>query len=980
VVVGLPATVALPGTSGVCETVQLPPSQPRADGSTLQPAGFEATGAPVHVPGYTIVRELGRGSMGVVYQARHQALDRDVALKMILAGGHAGAAERARFRTEAEAIARLQHPHIVTVHEIGECDGLPFFSLEFCPGGNLAQKLDQKPLLPREAAALVETLARAMQAAHTKGVLHRDLKPANVLLTEDGTPKIGDFGLARKLDEAGQTASGAVLGTPSYMAPEQARGQRQVTGPAADVYALGAILYECLTGRPPFLAATSLDTLLQVLREEPIPPSRLAPQVPRDLEVITLKCLQKEPRRRYATAQALADDLRAFLDGRPISARPVGTVGRAWRWCKRNRGVATAAAAAVFCLVVGIVVSTALAFWALRSAGEARDQAARAEAREKQVLEEQEKTRGALAAESRRRRQAREALAAMTETVVGDLLERRQELRPEQRAFLDKVVNLQQEFAADVGDDAESLLAAADSLLRVGSIQHRLGHLPRAEHALREALRLYALQPATPDRARRQATVWNELGNVLRSAGQNQEAEDAFRESLRASEEAERDLAVPIQTLRTKMNQALRQELAQELDPAIAGYREVLARLAAAEAESAITFEVLKLLAMCRSNLGSALITRGEPREAAGELRKAVSQLRLICERIPGNVDHMSGLAKALHNLGSAQEHLGDKADAEKSFGEAVKVERELVGVCPNVPEYAADLASHLDRLASLLRRSPRWAEAEPLYRQAVAAVARAAKDRPRAPEWREQHAGMLENLSTFLAERGRLGEAATLQREVLAKKDALAADFPSNRRLPLGTASTHVYLARMLLANDSHVEANAEADAAVGRLEKLAGQKETRAQAEKWLAQALQIRAGARVALRRFADALEDCERGLKLNDAASRPWLTFHKASCLARRDQLGRAVALLETFGPPEQLPDTLAPEAARILALASAAETDPGLKERRGRQAVALLRRCLQADTFREPARKHALLQDPELTALRERPDFKELPGK
>src|SRR4051812_36843535 len=392
-----------PGPLNPAELPTLPPSAapPNPNAETLPPADHAQAPPPLDdrfppVPGYEILGELGRGGMGVVYKALQVKANRLVALKMILAGGHAGADRLERFRTEAEAVARLQHPNIVQIHEVGEHNGLPFFSLEFCAGGSLEGRLQRTPLAPRGAAALVETLARAMHAAHEKGVLHRDLKPANVLLTEDGTPKIGDFGLARKLDEAGQTASGAVLGTPSYMAPEQAGGQRRATGPAADVYALGAILYECLTGRPPFLAATPLETLLQVLREEPISPSRLAPQVPRDLEGIALKCLQKEPRRRYATARALADDLRAFLDGRPISARPVGAMGRAWRWCKRNRGVATAAAAALLFLLLGTVISSALAVWALRSAGEARGQAERAETREQQVLQEEEKTRAAL--------------------------------------------------------------------------------------------------------------------------------------------------------------------------------------------------------------------------------------------------------------------------------------------------------------------------------------------------------------------------------------------------------------------------------------------------------------------------------------------------------------------------------------------------------------------------------------------------------
>jgi Protein kinase domain len=295
---------------------------------------------PEQLGGYTILAELGRGGMGVVYKAKHLQLGRVVALKMILSGAHARPTDLARFQTEAEAIARLQHPNIVQVHEVGEHEGKPFFSLEFCAGGSLDQKLKGTPLPPVDAARLLETLARAMQAAHEKNVIHRDLKPANVLLAENGTPKITDFGLAKKLDDAGQTVSGAIMGTPSYMAPEQAGGKTRELGPACDVYALGAILYELLTGRPPFKAATAMETVKQVVSDEPVPPSQLQPKTPRDVETICLKCLHKEPGKRYATAANLAEDLRRFQVGEPIKARPVGGMERTVKWVRRNPALA----------------------------------------------------------------------------------------------------------------------------------------------------------------------------------------------------------------------------------------------------------------------------------------------------------------------------------------------------------------------------------------------------------------------------------------------------------------------------------------------------------------------------------------------------------------------------------------------------------------------------------------------------------------
>jgi serine/threonine-protein kinase len=251
-------------------------------------------------------------------------LDRLVALKVVRAGTHAGAEELARFRREAEAIASLRHPNVVEIYEVGDQGGVPYYAMELCSGGSLAQQLAGGPLALRRATELVETLARAVQAAHEAGVVHRDLKPANVLLAADGTPKVTDFGLAKKRDDGSPelTASGAILGTPAYMAPEQASGDGKHVGPAADVWALGAILYELLTGRPPFRAATPFDTLLQVLSDIPEPPTRLRPGMPAELEAICLRCLEKKPARRYASAAELADDLQHFRDGLPLAVRP----------------------------------------------------------------------------------------------------------------------------------------------------------------------------------------------------------------------------------------------------------------------------------------------------------------------------------------------------------------------------------------------------------------------------------------------------------------------------------------------------------------------------------------------------------------------------------------------------------------------------------------------------------------------------------
>jgi serine/threonine protein kinase len=325
-------------------------------------------------PGYAILEELGRGGMSVVYRARQRRPERVVALKVLLSGGHASTQRRLRFLAEADAIARLQHPNIVQVYEVGEHNGLPFLVLEFMRGGSLAKELAGRPLPARQAAELCEVLARAVEHAHSQGVVHRDLKPANILLSAEHSVlsaeskdrvavlsgvKISDFGLAKQ-ERPDLTATGEVLGTPSYMAPEQAHGAGREAGPAADIHALGAMLYEFLTGRPPFLGASVLQTLEQVRGQEPVPPSRLQPHVPRDLETICLKCLQKEQGKRYASALCLAEDLRHFLTGEPILARPVSSVEKIWRWSKRKPLVASLMATLALTLIGSVLALTGL--------------------------------------------------------------------------------------------------------------------------------------------------------------------------------------------------------------------------------------------------------------------------------------------------------------------------------------------------------------------------------------------------------------------------------------------------------------------------------------------------------------------------------------------------------------------------------------------------------------------------------------------
>jgi serine/threonine protein kinase len=332
---------------------------------------------------YELLEKIARGGMGIVYRARQLSLNRVVALMLVLAGLFASEEEVERFHRESEAAANLQHPNIVAIYEVGQHDGQPYFSMAYVEGRSLAEIIREHPLPGAQAARYAGAVARAVEYAHQQGTLHRDLKPANILIDRNHQPQITDFGLAKRVDvDSDLTQSGQVLGSPSYMPPEQASAEHGEVGPASDVYALGAILYELLAGRPPFKAETATETLLQVLSNEPISPRELNLKVPRDLETICLKCLEKDPSRRYATAGALADDLDRFLRGEPIRARPSSKLGRAWRWCKRNPVVSSLVAGLAVVLLAGMVGVT----WQWKTAEGARNVAEKEAERRRRLL------------------------------------------------------------------------------------------------------------------------------------------------------------------------------------------------------------------------------------------------------------------------------------------------------------------------------------------------------------------------------------------------------------------------------------------------------------------------------------------------------------------------------------------------------------------------------------------------------------------
>jgi serine/threonine protein kinase len=432
--------------------------------------------APKRIASYEILAELGRGGMGVVYHGHDLKLKRDVAIKVVLAGGHAGKVEFARFQTEAEAVARLKHPNVVQVYEIGEDRDLPFLALEYCPGGSLDQRLNELPPNFRESAELVALLADAVEHAHQAGIIHRDLKPANVLFDADGTPKLTDFGLAKKIGDADSyTRTGSVLGSAFYMSPEQASGNTREVTPSTDVYALGAILYRLLAGRTVFEGATDLETIQMIVAGVPIPIRRLRPACPRDLETICLKCLEKSPADRYSTAAALADDLRRYLRGEPIRARPATPLEQLVSWCRRNPLPTSIAvlSVAMLALLAGILAWTSYRNYRVLESIQAREM--RVEELRGQILYLDEVLTG----------------SALLASHSGDTRwdERYQQYEPQLAAALDEAIALvpdaQAELAAvqSANDALVALESRALELVRNGETTEAKSLLGGAEYA-----------------------------------------------------------------------------------------------------------------------------------------------------------------------------------------------------------------------------------------------------------------------------------------------------------------------------------------------------------------------------------------------------------------------------------------------------------------------------------------------------------------
>lgn len=623
------------------------------------------------VPGYEILGLLGRGGMGIVYKARHVSLSRLVALKFLLLGSDE--ASRSRFQTEAQATARLQHPNIVQVFEVGTVTQGHYLALEFVDGGSLAHHLHGEPQPFEKATRWSQTLALATAHAHREGVVHRDLKPANILLSgiENGpstadlplaVPKIADFGLAKWVgSEAGQTVSGAILGTPSYMAPEQALGQGHVAGPSADIYALGAILYEMLTGKPPFRGSTLLETLDQVRTQEPVRPGRLRPNLPRDLETICLKCLQKKPAQRYRTAEALAEDLRRFQNGEPILARPIGAAARTWRWCRRNPIVASLSAVLLLVVLGGLLAVTYL--W-LDAETERKAALANLDEADRQRKLYEESFRS-----------ARAAVDEFVRASEGELFNK-PGLEDARRKMFEIAVTYHQAFIRLRGDDPSLQGELAHyyehmgNLLGAGQEQEALA-LHEKALAIREQL-----SHARPQDVELQADVASSYHNIGGKTADPREAIDYYQKSVSILERLSQD------------------------DPSVSKFQANLAK--------------------AYSGIGNVHHKNRRPIEATSNYELSIRLQESLTAREPENNEFRLDLATSLNNLGILQGETNKFADAHASFARTEKLYASLAKAQPDNHVFQNGRAMALRGMGMALSKQERREEAIATFQEAI--------------------------------------------------------------------------------------------------------------------------------------------------------------------------------------------------------------------------------------------------------------------
>lgn len=936
---------------------EITPSRP----PTRSASGKEPT---TFVGDYQVLAELGRGGMGVVYRARQTSLNRIVALKMILAGEYASPELLVRFRNEAETVARLQHPHIVQIHEVGEESGRPFFSLEFVDGKSLAQQLAGAPLEPLKAADLMRTLARAMQYAHERSVIHRDLKPANVLIAADGTPKIADFGLARLLDkDGGDTRTGSVLGTPSYMAPEQTRGETRVIGPATDIYALGAVLYESVTGRPPFRAATPLETARQVVTEEPVPPSRLQPKLPKDLETICLKCLQKDPTRRYPSAKDLADDLGRFLSGEPITARPVGIRERSWKWMKRRP---TAAALVAVAVVATIALVGGGVLYNARMQRE-RDNA------------------------QRNFQMALDAVNRSYTQISEDLLLNAPHMEPMRRRLLQSAREFYEQFVRERSNDPTLQAELARAYWRMGNITRQTGSKDESRALFEKAIeiqqRLVDEQPGALDFQVDLALSRVNLAGVCAEQGQLKQAEEMYDAALPTLRRQVRDepnhgenrarLAHAINALGSTRRALSRNEEAK------AAHEEALAILKDLVGDNSGPVECRHRVAEAHTGLGDLCSVAGDFGGAKNHYSAASEFLGQLVREHPEHPVFLNERAHAYRNLSRVENQAGNHADAvahiEKSLADFQQLAREH----PTVVGYQTDLAMAYYQFGEACLSKGDLPKAEAAYHQALPIREHLVRLEPNVPDHRDRLASVHNSLAQVYNAQGNTSAYQAEMLQALRITEELAKEYP--KRLDYQIWLGMMYFNGAATAEGNDLERLVWFDKAIGVLEPIRKSIPKHDRTRLMLCVAYGDRGYTRGRLGR-AEALSDWDRALELDDGKLRGSLRARRAITLAHLGDCKQALAEVEELSTPGVLDGGGLYDLARACSVAASTTNGDSklaliernaLVERYVARALEFLASAASAGYFTGALQVELMKKDADFGALRQRDDFKKL---
>jgi tetratricopeptide (TPR) repeat protein len=784
--------------------------------------------------------------MGVVYRARQRSLNREVALKMIPFGALAGEEALRRFRAEAEAAAQLQHPNIVAIHEVGERGGQHFFSMELVRGDTLADRLQHGPLPAREAASLLQLVARAVHYAHQQGILHRDLKPANILLDSAGQPHVTDFGLAKRLDsDATLTLTGQVLGSPNYVAPEQAAGARGSVGPRSDVYALGAVLYHALTGRPPFQAEGIEALLDQVFNQEPVPPRLLNPIVPRDLETVCLKCLEKDPARRYSSAAGLAEDLGRWLQGEPVKARPVTRVQRAAKWARRRPAVAALSACLALLLLV-IAIGSPIAALQFRKQ---RDLAAMNFLAARQAVETY--------------------LSRVTENPklgTADF----QSLR---RGLLETAVPFLEDLARRRPQDPRLREETLWALDKLADLRFRMGDVSNAIVLQRQLILVTASDlSASHDRPRSLVTVsgyYVRLGRSLTVAGQFDEAERALAEGIDLAEQARKEAPARPEVLPAladaQLGLGLARFSAKDLAEAEHAMREGLKSVQAWVAKEPRNGEAARKLAEAYDSLGLAMKESGKYADAAAAYREGVALLEKLIGDGPAGVDQRKGLSYLQMNLGVTLNRLGKFTEAEAAHRQALRLNETLAAEFPSTPAYQMDVARSLANLATVLQHD-RPAEAEASLDQAVRRVEPVVATHPDIPSYRQTLGTLLWEVADSQTEDGKLAEAEKNCQRAVEVLSQLVTEFPKTADHRMQLARSYNILSRIFVEEKRLPEAERALHESLQQFESLTAAFPMTLEYEAGLASAFYDLADTLAQDNRAADARAMAQRALQI------------------------------------------------------------------------------------------------------------------